>query len=128
MVAAPGVGQAFLYLGGASGIAASPQILTAPAGAVANFGLLVASAGDVNGDGYADVVVDGLGAVYLFLGGAAGLGSSPAIAFPDPSSGRGQFGIRASCAGDVNGDGYADVVIGDNAGALSGRHPHPTSR
>jgi hypothetical protein len=114
MVAAPGVMQAFLYVGGASGIASSPQILTAPAGDTGDFGLLVASAGDVNGDGYADVVVDQIGEVFLFLGGAAGLASSPAITFPDPGPGRGAFGIRASCAGDVNGDGYADVVIGDN--------------
>jgi hypothetical protein len=114
MVAAPGVMQAFLYVGGVSGIASSPQILTAPAGDTGDFGLLVASAGDVNGDGYADVVVDQIGEVFLFLGGAAGLASSPAITFPDPGPGRGAFGIRASCAGDVNGDGYADVVIGDN--------------
>jgi hypothetical protein len=121
MVAAPGAAQAFLYLGGASGIADTPQILSAPAGAGQDFGLSVASAGDVNGDGYADVVVDSIGVgrkVFLFLGGPAGLDSSPAVAFSDPNAtalGAGQFGIRASCAGDVNGDGYADILIGDNS-------------
>ena len=62
------LGQAFLYLGGASGIASSPQILAAPTGADADFGLFVASAGDVNGDGYADVIVDRVGGAYLFSG------------------------------------------------------------
>jgi hypothetical protein len=43
IVGAPGAnasaGQAFLYLGGASGIASSPQILTAPTGSDVDFGL-----------------------------------------------------------------------------------------
>jgi hypothetical protein len=117
MIAAPGVGEAFLYLGGASGVDPLAHILAAPTGDTGQFGLLVASAGDVNGDGYADVLVDQNGEVFLYLGGPAGLPPSPALAIPDPGSPGSQihaFGIRASSAGDVNGDGYADIVIGDN--------------
>ena len=42
------------------------------------FGSAVASAGDVNGDGCVDVIVDsGDGQAYLYLGSATGLSTSP---------------------------------------------------
>jgi FG-GAP-like repeat/FG-GAP repeat len=96
-----------VYLGGASGLATSPQVVLHDVGAA------VASAGDVNGDGYADVVASGKG-VDLYLGGPAGLSADPAVVLPTPDGGAGDFGIRVQSAGDVNGDGYADVVVGDN--------------
>ena len=41
------------------------------------FGVAVVGAGDVNGDGYADVVVGADDVAYLYLGGATGLSTSP---------------------------------------------------
>lgn len=84
------------------------------------FGRSVSSAGDVNGDGYDDLLVaahkgreEGReeGKVYLFLGSRAGLEAQPAwIARGGVPEGR--FGWSLSSAGDVDGDGYADVLIG----------------
>jgi len=116
--ASGGSGQVYLYLGGATGLASSPAMtITGSDGFTASFGTSVASAGDVNGDGYADVVVGAYaaaraGRAYLFLGGAAGLSSSPAAALTGPDGSDGQFGGAVASAGDINADGFADVVIG----------------
>jgi hypothetical protein len=75
----------------------------------------VSSAGDVNGDGYADVIVGaryyaGEGAAFVFLGSASGIGdrvaSSAHVRLEAGQEGA-QFGSSVSSAGDVNGDGYA---------------------
>lgn len=88
----------------------------------AHFGISVAGAGDVNGDGYDDVIVgapdfDGgatnSGRAYVFHGSATGLSTTPDwIADAPKVEEHGFFGIVVGPAGDVNGDGYADVAIG----------------
>jgi hypothetical protein len=87
----------------------------------------VASAGDVNGDGYADFVVgayganSNVGAAHVYLGGptpnvADWNGSSPAkridLASPQGTD-QAYFGLGIIGAGDVNGDGYADFLVSD---------------
>jgi hypothetical protein len=104
-------GRVYVYLGSASGLPASPSLtLTGPAGAsVQEFGSSVSGAGDVNGDGYGDVVVSAssTGVAYLYLGSATGLsGVSPLQVGP----GAGRMLTLAAGAGDVNGDGYADII------------------
>ncbi len=83
-------------------------------------GTAVATAGDVNGDGYSDVLVaapyfdngqTNEGRVLLFDGSAAGLGTTPAWQAEGNQVGA-SFGYAVATAGDVNGDGYADVAIG----------------
>ena len=121
-------GAAFVFLGSAAGIGdGSPA--TAAAQLEADqasswFGLSVAGAGDVNGDGYADVIVgsrqydageEDEGAAFVFLGSAAGIadGSPPtAAARLESDQAYSEFGFRVAGAGDVNGDGYADVMVG----------------
>jgi hypothetical protein len=121
-------GAAFVFLGSANGIA-SESIAGADARlesdqANAAMGCSVASAGDVNGDGYADVIVGAAGynagqahtgAVFVFLGSASGVASgSPGGAHAKLESDRtpSALGWSAASAGDVNGDGYADVIVG----------------
>jgi hypothetical protein len=99
----------YLWYGAASGLGATPTGLSAPAGAL-GFGR-VAGAGDVNGDGYPDVVVGAYttGAAYLFLGGPMGPSTMPNATFTAPGT---QFGAALDGVGDVNGDGFGDVVVG----------------
>jgi hypothetical protein len=105
-----------LYLGTERGLSDIPTT-TLEAPAIGMFGASVASAGDVNGDGYADLVMSayqansGAGSAYLYLGGPSGVGKNPARPLVGSSATPERFGVRVASAGDVNGDGYADVLV-----------------
>ena len=93
-----------------------------------NFGFSVSRAGDVDGDGFDDVIV---GAVGDEPNGArsgsarvfSGLDGSILYTFEGDSAGD-RFGFSVSGAGDLNGDGFADLIVGarqdDNNGTDSG--------
>lgn len=108
-------GKVELYLGGESGIAATPVWTGIGYIDGSNAGISVAMGQDINGDGFGDVVVGAHvgGYVAVWFGRSDW---STAINFPDQiisSSQTGsQFGASVAYAGDVNGDGYADVVVG----------------
>nr|MBK7066148.1 FG-GAP repeat protein [Deltaproteobacteria bacterium] len=122
-------GRAYAYLGSATGLSTTPATAwTGPDGAGGLFGNAVAGAGDVNGDGYADVLVaaasalTATGRVYLYLGSATGLSTAAATVLTGPDGTLSNFGVSIGSAGDVNGDGYADVVVGaDRVGSFAGR-------
>ena len=115
-------GVAFVYHGSASGLSATPNTILDDADqAGAFFGETVAGAGDVNGDGYSDVMIgadnfdDGFsneGRAFVYHGSAAGLSSSPDWIGDDANQANAYFGVSLAAAGDVNGDGYGDVIIG----------------
>jgi hypothetical protein len=101
---------AWVYLGSAAGIVPTAATTLSPAGVGR------ASAGDVNGDGYGDVVVvantndSQFAAVYL--GSATGLATTPTTTLTQPNAWNNGFGASIASAGDVNGDGYGDLVVG----------------
>jgi hypothetical protein len=122
-----GTSQAYVFLGGPSGVPALATTLNDPDGAGGQFGFSVASAGDVNGDGYGDLVIgapnasSAAGKAYVYLGGtgdATGLATTPASTLTGPTASI--FGSSVACAGDVNGDGYADIIVGAPEGDSSG--------
>lgn len=79
----------------------------------------MACAGDVNGDGYEDVLIGAptagyvqfgdIGWVYLYAGGTAGLSADPVWSKSSSAVGD-RFGTTVRGA-DVNGDGHSDVLI-----------------
>jgi hypothetical protein len=113
-----GTGRAFVFLGGASGLVTTAATTLAGEALSNQFGISVATAGDVNGDGYADVVIGapgyhtGIGRAYVFLGGASGLVTTAPPATLTGAATDDFLGASVATAGDVNGDGYADVVVG----------------
>ena len=124
-------GRSYVVFGKASGSAIDLSDVAAGVGgfvinglcAGAQSGFSVSAAGDVNGDGFADVIVGSPGTSpgtsYVVFGKASG----SAIHVSDVAAGIGGFvingqfagdqsGYSVSAAGDVNGDGLADVVVG----------------
>lgn len=79
------------------------------------FGLDAISPGDVNGDGRDDLVVSTINQeLLLYLGGETGLSSTPAAVFTSPAD-RPWYGFRLRAAGDINGDGFGDVLVAAGA-------------
>ncbi|MDP3275355.1 MAG: VCBS repeat-containing protein [Deltaproteobacteria bacterium] len=117
-------GSVSVYNGGATGVSATAAVVFSGA-EQQHLGGAVASAGDLNGDGFADLVVGaplagvsapyGRGYVRVYYGSAEGLSESRrTLLEPVPSEGifEGGFGAALSSAGDVNGDGFGDLVVG----------------
>ena len=112
--------------------------------ALDNSGYSVSGAGDVNGDGLADLIVGSnladpvtggtsAGRSYVVFGktGATSIELSAVAAGTggfviNGQSANDQSGVSVSAAGDVNGDGLADLIVGANlsdpaSGANAGR-------
>jgi len=119
LFAAPAIGQEL------------PYTLASPHGQLfGSFGLAVAGAGDVNGDGLADVIVgaDGeagefgnvAGRAYVFDGPTGHLRHT--LQAPQHVSGN-YFGTAVAGIGDVDGDGGSDVLVGARAADNPGGAP-----
>jgi len=117
-------GRAFLHLGSPSGPSATADWSAEGNQVNARLGWSVATAGDVNGDGYDDILVGAPlydhgqvdeGAAFAWLGSATGLGANGTPANADwtteSSQVRAYCGVALATAGDVNGDGYDDVIV-----------------
>ncbi|MBK6505131.1 MAG: FG-GAP repeat protein [Ignavibacteria bacterium] len=128
---ATNAGRAYVYFGGVALNSVADVVLN---GVSANdfFGHSVSTAGDVNGDGYSDVIAGApfndaagneSGRAYLFLGGAL-MNNTADITITGAAAGD-NLGHSVSTAGDINGDGYSDILTGaygnDETGSSAGR-------
>ena len=119
-------GRAYLYFGGTPPDTV-PDRLWSGAAAGDFLGTSVSGAGDVNGDGRADVLVGAPGAnngpmldagrAYLYLG-AAVPPAVPALTVTGAAA-NDELGLAVAGIGDVNADGRSDFAVGAPAGADS---------
>lgn len=98
-----------------------------------NSGVSVSSAGDVNGDGFDDLILGATegdpggnidaGESYVLFGKSAGFASSVSLSSLSGTNGfridgidaNDRSGVSVSSAGDVNGDGFDDLILGANS-------------
>ena len=138
-------GSAYVVFGHAGGFGASVDLSSLNgsdgfridgAGAGNRAGFSVANAGDVNGDGYDDLIIGAYGAgpngpnsgaAYVVFGGSGGFPAVLNLSALDGANGYrldgvatgDQAGFTVASAGDLNGDGFSDVIIEAN-----GADPH----
>ena len=139
-------GASYVVFGQASGFAASINLSTLNGSNGFRLvgvtigegsGCAVSAAGDVNGDGFDDLVVGAYrahpngsssGASYVVFGHASGFTASVSLGTLNGSNGfrldgvaeGNESGFSVSAAGDVNGDGYDDLLVGAHYAAPNG--------
>jgi hypothetical protein len=134
----PEAGQVYLIFGNASGWWMDINLSQADASFLGendgdHAGASVAGAGDVNGDGFDDILIGApentgwnmySGQAYLILGKASGWSMDTSLSNSDASFwGEGSYdhcGANVAGAGDVNDDGYDDFLIGASYNDESG--------
>ena len=129
-------GASYVVFGKAEGFGASFELssltgangfrIGAPGNSGSELGRSVSSAGDLNGDGFADLIIGSAGfggttgnKSYVVFGQAGGFGAvlefsslTGANGFRISGEAAGDFFGRSVSAGDVNGDGFDDLIIG----------------
>jgi hypothetical protein len=142
MISAPsarGGGAIYVVFGRASGFAADINLsdlngtngfYLKPVDKDFGTGGSINAAGDINGDGFGDVIIGAdraqlyAGTSYVVFGKASGFSSSMALSGLSGTNGFRFDGVRSfgytgasvKSAGDINGDGFSDVIIGSSGG------------
>jgi len=128
-------GRVFVYYGSALGISPGPgATLTATDPQTSEiFGIRVAGGGDIDGDGFSELLVSAYnwdpellvtnaGRFFVFHGTAAGMSTTPGsvVRSPEPVDG-GQFAYSVAGLGDVDGDSFGEVIVGARRENTRGR-------
>ncbi|WP_293007001.1 hypothetical protein [Nitrosomonas sp.] len=142
IMGAPGAGHNYVVFGKASGFDATMDLtsLNGSNGFILD-GVgprsVVSDAGDVNGDGFDDVIIgdqfsslgsDRSGSSYVVFGKASGFDATMDLTSLDGNNGfrldgeaaGDSLGLSVSNAGDVNGDGFDDVIVSAPTAAVNG--------
>jgi len=131
LIGAPGLDTGGEEAGGAYLLISQPVVVVAQGGEASAFaGISVAGAGDIDGDGLGELLVGAHGAgdggrAYLFWGGEWGSLSPQDAALTITGEGGDAVGLTVAGAGDIDGDGRPDLLIGapraeeDDAGAAA---------
>lgn len=117
-------GRGWLFMGGSDGLSTNPVVIFDPPQLLwaGSFGMSVACAGDVNGDNMEDIIIgmpnyestpslSAEGAVFVYYGTTEG----PKATYNWMARGGAalkHLGQAVDSAGDVNGDGYDDIIVG----------------
>ena len=131
-------GRAYVIFGKAGGfgtidlgaLAASDGFVIRGANAFSLLGYSVSAAGDVNADGFSDILVGaagGGGNAYVVFGKSGGFGTVDLASLTgvhgfriQAAVGDANLGYDVSSAGDVNGDGFDDLLLGAPFGGPAG--------
>ncbi|MEE9617809.1 MAG: integrin alpha, partial [Anaerolineae bacterium] len=113
-------GRVYVFYGSVSGLSTTPDWILEGDQSQAHFGTSVGTAGDVNNDGYDDIIVGAPqhdngetneGRAYVFLGFEDGQ-TTTLFWSAEGDQAYALFGASVGMAGDVNDDGYGDVIVG----------------
>jgi hypothetical protein len=123
-------GRVDVFYGSAMGVANIPSVTLSGDAASDTFGDAVASGGDINGDGFTELLVGAsnaapggrlvAGRVYVYFGSASGLTSTSVLVL-DGATRDDRFGIALGAAGDTNRDGFGEFVVGASFSSPMGR-------
>jgi hypothetical protein len=101
-------GAVYVYEGGPMQLSAVTTLAPPSSGTPDYYGQFLASAGDIDGDGFPEVLVNTSYEVFMYRGGAMGLSTQATLVTPSAANQRTE---SASGVGDVDGDGYGDVAV-----------------
>ena len=115
-------GKAYIYFGGKN-MTNVPSLTFTGESANDHFGHLVASAGDLNGDGFSDIFIDSpnntnnAGKAYIYFGGLF-MDNTAKLTIKGKAS-CDNFGSFAVAAGDIDKDGVDELIIGSPGRGLT---------